>query len=73
MPKLGPIKRKELIQFMRELGFDGPFAGGKHEFMKRGALKVWVPNPHHGEGIGRNLLRKVLRQAGVSESEWENL
>jgi hypothetical protein len=40
MPKLGPVKRKELIQYMRQLGFEGPSAGGNHEFMKRGALKV---------------------------------
>ena len=73
MPKLGPIKRKELIKYLLKAGFDGPFSGGGHEFMQRGALKVWVPNPHHGEGIGRNFLRRILRQADISESEWEKL
>lgn len=73
MPKLGPIKRKNLIKHLRQLGFDGPFSGANHDFMKRGTLKVWVPNPHHGEGIGRDFLRRILRQAGVSESEWEKL
>jgi hypothetical protein len=25
MPALGPIKRRELIEYLRQLGFDGPF------------------------------------------------
>ncbi len=73
MPKLGPIKRKNLIKHLRQLGFDGPISGGNHEYMKRGALKVWVPNPHGDQIIGRNFLRRILRQAGVSETEWEDL
>lgn len=72
MPKLGPIKRKELIRFFRKLGFEGPFPGGNHNYMKRENLKVWVPNPHEGD-IGRSFLRKILRQGGISESEWEEL
>ena len=72
MPKLSPIKRKELIHYFRQLGFDGPFSGGNHTYMKRENLKVWIPNPHEGS-IGRSFLRRILRQAGISESEWEKL
>jgi predicted RNA binding protein YcfA (HicA-like mRNA interferase family) len=72
MPKIGPIKRKELIHYFRQLGFDGPFPGGNHTYMKRGNLKVWIPNPHESD-IGRNFLRKILRQAGIVESDWEAL
>ena len=69
MPKLGPIKRKELIKHLRQHGFDGPFGGGNHSFMKRGALKVRVPNTD----VDRELLRRILRQVGISEAEWEQL
>lgn len=31
--------------------------------------KVRVPNPH-GSDIGIDLLRRILRQAGISEEEW---
>ncbi len=37
--------------------------------MKKGKLKVRVPNPH-GEDIGVDLLKRILRQAGISEEEW---
>ena len=72
MPAFGPIKRRELIACLRRLGFVGPYAGGKHEFMQNGALSLTIPNPHGGE-IGRNLLRQILRQAGVQREDWERL
>ena len=35
MPKLAPIKRKDLIYYLRQLGFDGPYPGGNHQYMKK--------------------------------------
>jgi len=72
MPRFGPIKRRELIACLGRLGFAGPYAGGRHEFMLRGSLSVTIPNPHESD-IGPNLLAKVLRQAGISREEWEGL
>jgi len=46
MPKLGPIKRYELIRYFTKLGFDGPFSGGKHQFMIKEKLTIRIPNPH---------------------------
>jgi len=31
-----------------------------------------VPNPHQGD-IGKELLTRVLRQAGISKDDWEKL
>jgi predicted RNA binding protein YcfA (HicA-like mRNA interferase family) len=72
MPRFGPIKRRELVQCLRQLGFRGPFAGGKHQFMVKGGLRVRIPNPHR-EDIGNNLLREILREAGIEISAWEEL
>ena len=49
MAELKPIKRKVLISRLRQLGFTGPYAGGKHEYMQRERLKVHIPNPHQGD------------------------
>lgn len=38
MPSFGPIKRLDLISALREAGFDGPFTGGKHQFIERDDL-----------------------------------
>ncbi len=72
MPPFGPIKRRDLIAYMRQLDFDGPFSGGKHQFMIRGHVSVRVPNPHRGD-IGRELLARILRQAGIDRADWERL
>jgi len=54
------------------LGFDGPYGGGRHLFMKKGDLKVIIPNPHH-QDISKNLVAEILRQAGISNENWEKL
>lgn len=72
MPPFGPVSRRELVRSLRLLGFEGPFSGGKHQFMIRGDVTVRVPNPHDGD-IGLGLLARVLRQAGVDRTEWERL
>ena len=72
MPAFNSIKRKDLIRALRQAGFEGPHAGGKHEFMVKGNLRLTVPNPHQGE-IGRDLLSRILKQAGISREEWEKL
>ncbi len=69
MPKLAPVSWRELVQRMRELGFEGPYAGGRHPQMRRGELTVIIPNPHDAE-IGVGLLQRILRQAGISRDEW---
>ncbi len=70
MPK--NISWKKLIQKFQHLGFDGPYSGGRHLFMVKGELKVRVPNPHKSD-ISKHLLAEILRQAGISNEEWENL
>ncbi len=72
MPRLGPIKRKDLVYYPKKVGFEGPFSGGKHQFMIKGDLSITVPNPHKGD-IGLDFLVKILRQAKVSKEEWEKL
>ena len=66
------IRRRELIRNLRKLGFEGPYAGGRHEYLVKGTLKLFIPNPHHGE-ISRSLLAKILRQAEIDRDEWVEL
>ena len=72
MPPFGPIQRQDLIRNLRKLGFEGPYAGGKHQYMIQRQLKVWIPNPHQGD-IGKSLLTRILSQANITREQWENL
>ncbi len=72
MPRIGPISRREFVRYLKLLGFEGPYSGGRHQFMTKGDITLRIPNPHEGD-IGRDLLIRILRQANVSRSEWEGL
>lgn len=65
------VSRRELIRKFRKLGFSGPISGAKHQFMAKESLKIRIPNPHGGSGIDASLIGEILRQAGISKSEWE--
>lgn len=69
MPRLTPVSWKNLVKRLRELEFQGPYAGGKHPQMRRDDVTVIIPNPHEGD-ISTGLLSRLLRQAGVSREEW---
>jgi predicted RNA binding protein YcfA (HicA-like mRNA interferase family) len=69
MPRLTPIKRKELIRKLKNFGFLGPYIGGKHQFMIKGELRLTLPNPHKQE-IGVDLLRRILKQAEIRIYAW---
>lgn len=70
MPK--NISQRKLIQNFQKLGFTGPYSGGRHQFMKKGELKVHIPSKHKGD-ISSGLVNEILRQAKISKDEWDNL
>ena len=72
MPRLGPISRNELVRGVRRLGFEGPYSGGRHQFMVREQVSARLPNPHWTD-VGVELLVRVLRQADIDRAEWEKL
>lgn len=70
MPK--PVSRREFIRRMRELGWDGPFPGGRHAAMRHAltGVKVPIPNPHRGD-MDWSLTKRILDQAGIAREAWE--
>ena len=72
MPPFKPVKRNDLIKALKEAGFEGPYAGGRHEFMVKGELRLILPNPHQSE-ISKDLLARILRQANLTREAWEKL
>jgi predicted RNA binding protein YcfA (HicA-like mRNA interferase family) len=72
MPPFGVISRKDLIKFLKKYGFEGPYSGGRHQFMIKGDSTLRIPNPHQSD-IGKSLLIRILRQANISKDAWEKL
>jgi hypothetical protein len=52
MPRFGPIERKDLIRYLKLMGFKGPYTGGKHQFMLKEEISLRIPNPHQSD-IGK--------------------
>ena len=55
------------------MGYTGPFSGGRHQFMVRGEKKIRIPNPHGSGDVHISLVKEIIRQAGISETEWEEV
>lgn len=72
MPRLHPIQRVELITRLELFGYNGPHSGGKHQFMIRGNVRLVLPNPHKKD-ISVDLLKRIIRQAGISREEWQSI
>ena len=74
MPHLGPIKRRDLIYYLKQMGFEGPYPGGNHQYMVKikERISITIPNPHKGD-IGEALVVKILKQAKIDRATWEEL
>jgi len=70
---ISSVSRRELIRKFRALGYEGPFSGGKHQFMKKGRKKIRIPNPHGNADISVSLLKEIIEQAGIKGSEWNEV
>ncbi len=72
MTRLSGSSHDHLVRRLRQLGFAGPFSGGRHLFMTRHHVRLILPNPHDRE-VSVDLLSRLLRQAGITRDEWQNL
>ena len=69
---LNPVNRRILIKKLRKIGFIGPFSATRHEYMKRSNQKIFIPNPHRKD-IGVPLLKRIIKQVGISEKNFKEL
>jgi len=65
-------KTQRSCSLSEKSGFEGPFSGGKHQFMIKDDVTLRAPNPHRGD-ISRDLLSRILKQAGINKEDWEKL
>jgi predicted RNA binding protein YcfA (HicA-like mRNA interferase family) len=72
MPSFGAINRRDLIYYLKQLGFEGPYSGKRHQFLIKDELRLIISNPHEGD-ISKGLVAKILKQAQISRDEWEAL
>lgn len=73
MPKLAPIRGKQLIQILQKQGFHTVRQKGSHVRLEHpDGRKTTVP-VHTGESVGKGLLRKILHDVNLSPEQFNNL
>ena len=76
MSRWTPCKRNLFIRRLRELGFDGPFSGSRHQFMLAESHRLALPsNDEYSVPQLRMMIREVEGIIGrqVSLDEWNRL
>lgn len=72
MPKLIPIKPKDLVKILKKLAFSQRDAEGSHVFFKHPDGRTTVI-PIHNRELSKGLLRKILNDVQLSVEEYEKL
>ena len=76
MSQWSPCKRREFIRRLRELGFDGPFSGTRHQFMVYEKQRLAIPsNAEYSVPQLRLMLQEVAEIIGreITADEWSRL
>lgn len=76
MSHWSPCKRREFVRRLRELGFDGPFFGTRHQFMTFDGHRLTIPsNEEFSVPQLRFMLQEVADITGhqLAADEWNAL
>lgn len=76
MSRWTPCKRKDFIKKLRQLGFDGPFAGTRHQFMIFSENRLTIPsNEEYSVPQLRMMIREIeaIIDRTISLDQWINL
>lgn len=71
MPKLRPAKPNEVVQVLEKRGFTRIRQSGSHAIYYHPDGR-WTTVPiHRDRDLGKGILRKILKDVGISTSEFE--
>ena len=71
-----PCKRRDFIHRLRQLGFDGPFSGTRHQFLIYQNHRLAIPsNAEYSVPQLRFMLKEVegIIKRDISATEWHAL
>lgn len=70
MTRLAPVPARRVLRALEELGFQVVRQKGSHVFLRHPDGRTTVVPVHPGEDIGKGLLRKIIRDAGIEVEEF---
>ncbi len=72
MPKLPAVSGRDVVNALSQIGFEFKRQVGSHMILKRQSDGKRISVPNHGE-LPRGTLRAIIRQAGLTVDEFQNL
>lgn len=73
MPKLPVITPKKLAKILEQLGFELDHITGSHFVFYHPETKKRAVVPYHTKDLPKGTLTSILREAGISKKELEEL
>ena len=70
MSRLGPVRARKMIRFLKSQGFAQARQRGSHRFFEHSDGRTATVPDHRGEELGRGLIRSILRDIDVSPREF---
>lgn len=70
---LRPLPARKIIKALEKIGFKPVRQRGSHVILKHADGRVTVVPVHKGEQIGRGLLSKIIKDAGITKEEFLNI
>ena len=70
---LRPVPAEKVVKVLVKVGFRPVRQRGSHLILKRDDGRVTVVPVHRGEEIGRGLLSKIIKEAGLTREEFLKL
>jgi len=68
MPKIIPLKFREVVSKLKKFGFECPFYGWKHPIMKNDKKRIPVPN-HGWKDVSSWVIACIIDHVWVSVEE----
>lgn len=76
MSQWAPCRRRDFIRRLRQIGFEGPFSGTRHQFMVFQRCRLAIPSgAEYSVPQLRMMIREVQEIIGrdITPDEWKRL
>jgi hypothetical protein len=76
MSRWTPCKRNQFIRRLRQLGFNGPYSGSRHQFMVYQQHRLTIPsNMEYSVSQLRLMIRELedIIDRSITIEEWDSL
>jgi predicted RNA binding protein YcfA (HicA-like mRNA interferase family) len=73
MPRLPTVTPRQLVLVLEQIGFEIDHQTGSHVVLRRASDDVRVVIPWHNRDLGRGLTLRIIKSAGLTRDEFEEL